>query len=375
MAFIRLSLILSLLMGNMLSFAQSVFLSNKYIESSWYFGSVLPQNNTIRYLVHGHLSAFQLNAGFNTYGSREWHQYLHYPRLGVGYYHSNLGNDEVFGYVNAFYGTAALKTFPQKYFINLEHNLTAGIGILTRHYDLYKNPLNQAFGGPVVFFLQYALLVPVRLNPSFELYAGPCFTHTSVGKIIQPNLGLHMLQVRVGGRYNFKPVVYKNEFERKPLAGTSRHQITLVAATGMKQYSRLTPKKSSLFVLSPEYSFKLSHVFGVGGGFDFYLDNSVKPYMLENFNKRARFEHIFHSTAQVALSLYIGNLDFVIQPGTYLYQKFEDDHGLFIYKLGFRYHITDRYSAGVLLKAHWLAKADFLEFGVGYSFLKNEKKK
>jgi hypothetical protein len=241
---------------------------------------------------------------------------------------------------------------------------------LSLRNDLYKNPLNQAFGGPVVFFLQYALLIPVRLNRSFELYAGPCFTHTSVGKIIQPNLGLHMLQVRVGGRYNFKPVVYKNEFERKPLSGTNRHQITLVTAAGIKQYSRLNPEKSAVYVLSPQYSFKLSHVFGVGGGVDLCLDNSVKPYMLEHFNKKARFEHIFHSTIQLALALYIGDLDFVIQPGTYIYQKFEDDHGLFIYKLGFRYHLSDRYSVGVLLKAHWLAKADFLEFGVGYSFLK-----
>jgi hypothetical protein len=357
-------------MGNFCLVAQSDFFSNKYIELSLYYGSVLPQNDAIKYLVKDHLQAIQLNFGINTNGSREWHQYLNYPRLGVGYYYSNLGNDDIFGHVHAFYGTAALETFPRKYFINLEHNLTAGFGILTKHYDLYKNPLNQAFGGSVVFFLQYALLIPVRLNPSFELYAGPCFTHTSVGKIIQPNLGLHMLQVRVGGRYNFRPVILKKEFERKPLSGKNRHQITLVAAGGIKQYSRLTSEKSSIYVLSPQYSFKLSHVFGVGGGIDLYIDNSVKPYMLEHFHQRARFEDIFHSTAQLALSLFIGDLDFVIQPGTYLYQKYEDDHGLFIYKLGFRYHITGRYSVGILLKAHWLAKADFLEFGMGYSFLK-----
>jgi hypothetical protein len=114
MAFNRLSLILSFLLGNLHLLAQSDFFSNKFIEPSWYYGSVLPQNNTIKYLVHEHLSAFQLNAGINTDGSREWQQYLHYPRLGVGYYYSNLGNDEIFGHVHAFYGTAALKTFPQK---------------------------------------------------------------------------------------------------------------------------------------------------------------------------------------------------------------------------------------------------------------------
>jgi hypothetical protein len=157
---------------------------------------------------------------------------------------------------------------------------------------------------------------------------------------------------------------------RQPISGPNRHQISLVASAGIKQYSRLTPEKYTIYALSPEYSFKLSHVFGIGGGFDLYLDNSVKPFMLEHLNKKARLDQIFHSTVHLATLLYIGNLTFLIQPGTYIYQNFEDYHRLFIYKLGFRYQLSDRYSLSALLKAHWLAKADFLEFGVGYSFLK-----
>ena len=42
--------------------------------------------------------------------------------------------------------------------------------------------------------------------------------------------------------------------------------------------------------------------------------------------------------------------------------------------MGFRYCFNDRISASALLKADWLAKADFLEFGLGYSFLKSKNR-
>ena len=373
MAFIRLSLILLFSLGNLFLFAQSDLFSNKYIEPSWYYGSVLPQNSSIRYLVNHHLQAYQLNVGINTDGSREWHQYLNYPRLGFGYHRSSLGNDDVFGHVNAFYGTVAIKTFDQKQCVNLEHNLTTGIGLLTKQYYLHKNPLNIAFGGPLVFFLQYALLLPVRLNKSVEVFAGPCFSHVSVAKIIQPNLGLHMVQIRAGGRYNISPPDFRSRMERQPVSDLSRHRITLFAAGGIKQYSRFDPDKYAIFALLPEYSYMISHVFGVGGGLGFYLDNSVKPYIMEQFGEKARFDQVFHSTIQAAFYLYIGDLTFLIQPGTYLYQNFENYHQKIIYKFGFRYRISDRICASALLKAQWLAKADFLEIGAGYSFLKNKK--
>jgi hypothetical protein len=373
MAIFRLSLILFFLAGNLQLLAGDGFLSGKYIDPAWYAGSVLPQNNNIRYLVRDHLQAFQLNAGINTDGSKEWHHYLNFPRLGVGFYHSNLGNEQVFGKLNALYGTVAIKTFRQRLFINLEHNLTAGVGFLSRHYSLHNNPLNLAFGAPVAFFLQYGLLVPVRVAPDMEIYGGPCFTHVSAAKIIQPNLGLHMVMLRVGARYNLTRVTFNTAAEHEPLPGGSRHQVMLIAGGGLKQYSRLTPEKYGIYFLSPQYSYKISHVFGLGGGVDFYLDNSVKPYIRECRNEKARFGQIFHSTVNLAFLLYISDLTFTILPGTYIYQNFAGYHDWFIYKFGFRYQLTERYSVGAILKAHWLAKADFLELGVGYSFLKNKK--
>jgi len=107
-------------------YAQEGIFGRLYLEPSFYFGSVFRQNNTIRYLVNEHLQAWQFNIGISANGSKEWHQYLDYPLMGVGFHHSNLGNDEVFGQVNALYGTPAIKTFRPDQRFNLEHHLSAG---------------------------------------------------------------------------------------------------------------------------------------------------------------------------------------------------------------------------------------------------------
>jgi len=341
-----------------------------YLEPSYYRGSVLSQNNSIRYLIIEHLEAWQFNIGIQTDDSREWPRYLNYPHLGIGFHHSNLGNDMIFGRVNALYGTAAIKTFPSRNLFNLEHNFTAGFGFLSKHYDLKNNPLNMAFGAPVVIFVQYALLVPFRLGKSMELVAGPCFSHVSAGKLVQPNLGLHMLEIKAGFRYHLAPVNYKPMPQRSPIKGTHRHQLMLSVAAGIKQYSRFSSDKDLLFTLSPQYHFALSHVFGIGGGFDLYLDNSVRSFLQEQFRKNARLDQLVHASVYSSFQLKIGDLAFLIQPGAYIVKNVNDFHNRAIYKLGFRYQISPRISAEALLKAYWLAKADFLGFGVGYTFLK-----
>jgi hypothetical protein len=349
--------------------AQTNFFTNKYVDLAGNYGRNLPQNDNIRYLIEDHIYGFQLNAGINTDGSSEWHKYLNYPRLGAGYYHSNLGNNKVFGFLDAIYGTVAIKMFRQKNFINLEHDLTAGLGFVSKQYYLHKNSLNTAFGSPVNIFVQYALLVPLRINRFVEIYGGTCFTHTSTGRIIQPNLGLHMELTRIGARINLQPVQYKEKATKLlSRSDTAKHQFSFTLAGGIKQYSPYEPDLDLLYVFSSEYCFKMSTVFGIGAGVDLCYDNSIKSYLPEYENKEACFKEIFHSSAHATGRLFIGKLSFLVQPGFYLYSKVEHYRNKMIYKIGFRYNFMEHISASIMLKAHWLAQADFMEFGLGYNF-------
>jgi len=363
MAFKKLFILICMLCSNLITFSQNAFFSKIYIEPAYYYGSVLPQTNYIGYLLQDHIQAFQLNIGINTNGSKKWHKYLNYPRLGLGYYHSNLGNNNVFGFLNSYYGTVAIKTFRPKYFINIEHNLNAGIAYVTMKYDIYKNSFDIPLGSHYNFYLQYALVFPIKLTKTIEIYGGACFTHISAANIIEPNHGLNMALIRLGSRFNFKPVEYKNEGEVQTHYDTIRHLFTIVVASGIKQYSRYTNDKYWVYAITPEYCYKISPVFGMGGGIDLYYDNSVKPYLLEYKNEKARLNQLLHSTAHLTFQLYIGQLSFLVQPGCYIYKNF-DMYQESSYKFGFRYQFLEHFSAGILLKTHWLAQADVLEFGI-----------
>lgn len=362
-----------LLLASCLSLpAQNGRLSGLYFDPAYYYGSVWPQNKTVSYLVQDHLRAFQLNIGVSTNGSKDWHKYLHFPRLGVGYYHSNLGNDNIFGEVNAFYGTAALKTFNSRLPVNLEHNLTAGLGFMTKSYFLHKNSLDITFGSPVNIFVQYALVVPVRLTPTIEIYGGGCFTHCSVAKIVRPNYGLHMLLLRAGTRINLHPVEIKAESDLPEISDISRHSFTVYMTGGVKQPEEYRKDLYMIYGIIPEYVYRLTHAFGFGAGMGMYYDNSLKPLLLAGEGHPPGFDRLFTTTAHLTSQLYIGSLIFLLQPALYLYKNDGGPREI-PYKLGFRYQLSDHLSAAIVLKAHWIAHADFLEFGLGYTFKRKSK--
>lgn len=349
--------------------AQKTFWNDKYVEPVFYYGTVLARDNAIGYLMQDHIRAFQLNVGIQTNGSGYWQRFLNYPRLGFGYYHGNLGNNEVFGRINSLFGTAAIKTLSQKHRINIEHNLSAGLSLMNTCYYLHKNPLDIAFGSRVNSFLQYAILMPVRVSKQVELYGGMCFTHTSAAKIVKPNQGLHMLLSRFGARVDLTPPVFKPEIAVPTFYDTVKHRFSVIFSTGIKQYNRYSDRKYLVYAITTEYCYKISHVFGFGAGLNFYYDNVIKPYFRDLYNEKAGFDKIFCSTAHATAELFIGQLSFMFQPGIYLYKRF-DDQKKYPFKFGFRYHFCRHLTAGILLKAHWTARADFLEFGVGYTLYK-----
>jgi glycosyltransferase involved in cell wall biosynthesis len=178
-----------------------------------------------------------------------------------------------------------------------------------------------------------------------------------------------MLLARFGSRIDLQPSGITNEPAIPNFYDTVKHRFSVILSTGIKQYNRYTDKKNTVYAVTTEYCYKISHVLGFGAGLNFYYDNAVKPYWLEFYNEKATFDKIFYTTAHATSELYIGQLSFLFQPGIYLYKKF-DNHRKYPFKFGFRYHFLKHYTAGILLKAHWTARADFLEFGLGYTLYK-----
>jgi hypothetical protein len=76
---------------------------------------------------------------------------------------------------------------------------------------------------------------------------------------------------------------------------------------------------------------------------------------------------MFHYTVHATWQNQLGRFILVMQPGIYLYKSFSK-YGKMSNKAGFRYQLTDNIICSVLIKGHWLANADVIEWGIGYDF-------
>jgi hypothetical protein len=63
----------------------------------------------------------------------------------------------------------------------------------------------------------------------------------------------------------------------------------------------------------------------------------------------------------------MGNLSFAFQPGFYLKNKIDVAKNI-CNRFGIRYYTNWGLVAAITLNAHWAAKADVVEWGIGYRF-------
>ena len=79
------------------------------------------------------------------------------------------------------------------------------------------------------------------------------------------------------------------------------------------------------------------------------------------------------------LGLFVGyilpldHLQFVLGIGTYLKDRYQPD-GPIYNRVGMRYQFNNGITANLVLKSHW-AKADYVEYGIGYTFRYSNRKK
>jgi len=126
-----------------------------------------------------------------------------------------------------------------------------------------------------------------------------------------------------------------------------------------------------VYVLSFEYSRKVSSTSWLGLALTGYYDRSIKREFVNQIYPDSSFKSSdYYSIAlNPSYEMKMGQLSFLFQPGIYLKQSFKE-YGLIINRIGLRYSFRNNLVVGVAIKAHWLAKADIIEWSVGYRWKK-----
>jgi len=105
----------------------------------------------------------------------------------------------------------------------------------------------------------------------------------------------------------------------------------------------------------------------VGLALNTYYDSSLKKE-LELDSTKASKGDLIRVSLNLSYELKMGKVSYIVQPGIYLKNAYTIP-GSISNRIGVRYQINRHLLAAITIKAHWVAIADFIEWGVGYKIL------
>jgi hypothetical protein len=338
-----------------------------YTEVQYHYGFLMPHSEFIAFFVKDHIQGFQVNLGLSANGAKDWHHSYNYPRLGIGYHRSGLSNSYIYGQMDAVFG------YVDRYYLNWNrkfnfgNKLSLGGAFVNKKFDLENNGTNMAIGSRLNAYVNYSIETIYKLFPGAELKLGAGITHVSNGNFSQPNKGLNFFTAFTAVTYNFNQQVIKTE----PLQNesTARHQFMVLALYGRKQVSRKINNSYNVSGISGEYARLITGNSWGGVAMSLYHDPSLEKELSINDTITTRFSDRIRIALNLSYELKMGRLSYVFQPGVYLKNSYKIS-GNISNKLSVRYQLTPTLNAGMTIKAHWFAIADFFEWGIGYRWKK-----
>lgn len=332
-------------------------------------GFLIGKRPQVSGLPQSHTFATEFSFVVHPSGKKKWHTTYDFPSIGATLFGASVGNKEILG---NFYGSYAFIEFPllktKKY--QLLTKLGNGLVYSSKIYDPILNPKNS------VISTHLNTVVCLGIKNQFVLgrnyfSIGLDLTHCSNGAFKVPNIGINMPFVSLGYEHQFTNPSNKNTSKdslrevsipfRKLLLGVSGvFSAKEIFPTGQ---GRLPVYGSSIFL---RY-FQNSKV-----GWEVSLDVISKQILT-----KYKPEIPKNQLDLIQVGLYAGyllpldHLHFVIGMGVNIRDKFVPE-GMFYHRIGTRYYFNNGIHLNVVLRSNW-AKADFAEWGIGYTF--NYKKK
>ena len=329
------------------------------IELKTKTGFLIGKRGEISNLPKEHTFATEISIVNYTNGSKKWHKAYQYPTVGGTFFAASVGNREVLG---NFYGSYAFIEFP---FIKTSSyqfcaKLGSGLAYTSKVYDPITDPKNAVISSHVNALICFGIKNKFSVGKN-QFILGLDLTHCSNAAYRVPNIGINMPFVSVGYGYrlnNYKIIDTENSTfkSNKILFGiNSVYSVKEIFPTGQ---GHLPIFGLSLFTRQ----FVSSKV-----GWEVSLDAISKQII-------SRYKTEIPKTQKdyIQIGVYGGYLlpldhfHFVLGMGVNVIDKFQPE-GRFYHRIGMRYYLNNGISLNAVLRSNW-AKADFAEWGIGYTF-------
>ncbi|MFK7786992.1 MAG: acyloxyacyl hydrolase [Crocinitomicaceae bacterium] len=340
--------------------AQSLGRNEVWVEGKFKAGFLAAHRGMIGHLPTEHAFAGEVSYLIQGKGQKDWHYQYRKPTYGVTAFFGSVGNRELLGH---YFGSYAFISYPliKQKFYTFSFKMGGGLGYGTKVYDPEDNILSAAVS------THFNAMIVAGFESRFvfgnnSAIVGLDMTHFSNGATKVPNLGLNLPYVSIGyGRR-----IQKSNFcDSCDVAGLGK-QTYFFGALGIGSASMNFPtggKKYPVYALSLFGRKILSRKAGLEISFDIMSKQSNVEFKPEV--QKTQLD-LIQLGAFAGYILPLDHLHFVFGMGVYVRDKFSPIDR-FYHRVGVRYVFDNGINLGIALKSHW-ARADYFEYGIGYSF-------
>lgn len=344
-------------------------------EFGLHAGTLLRHTPKLTVRTGQRVPGFEVGVRWQTLGRRDWQQMFGFPAVGLSLARFSLGG--------AAHGDLYCLT-PSISFAwlrwrdwSLTLRLAGGAGYMTKPYDYFKNPGQNAIGSYFNAVAQFRLGAEYRLNDHLRFGAGASLTHASNGGWALPNLGVNIPTGYFSIAYSPEKEAVAQKKTRQRIAERRLGGLLQMGAAWV-EYIVVDGARHPVWSGSAAAAWRLGKANRLLLGVDWEFNRSVYAWGLQTtaFDTEAIARRgATRWAVKLADEFLFGNLGVAYEAGFYVGKPDINQYVLTrqFSKLAVRYYLPGisklglRPHVGVALKAH-RAVAEYLSANAGFSF-------
>lgn len=321
------------------------------------YGIMMPHHPELKYLVNGHIPAFETELALATDGSKPWHHAFNFPSWGFIFNFYKLNSP----YLGNAVATRIFYDLPLNGKRSLGLKMGFGVGYVEKPFDKDNNYHNSAIGSAWNASLALNIYGSIPLSQKWILKPGIGIHHLSNGAIKMPNAGINLGLLKVLITYDPKGFVIPKRktppFPKKPFT------IFAGASFGMKETYPIGGSLYTVVNVFGIYDKQINYKSSFGGEIGLNYNGSLQHRITEDNTPSGNSGDNYRAYIAGLYQLHFDPVGIRFEMGSYLFPQFTDDGMIF-----FRYHILynfNHFQVFFGLKSHY-AKADNFETGIAY---------
>lgn len=347
------------------------------LEASVYQGVIWRHTPKLTTQSGEGIAGLELGIRVQTTGRRDWQVWQRYPSLGVSAAVFQLGA----GSHGEGYALLPWLNVPvfRAGWLSANFRIGSGLGWISRPYDWWDNPRQNAIGSHWNNITQFRLGAEARLNARTKLLAGGSFTHFSNGGIALPNFGINIMSGWIGATWSPRALQrsdYKTAQSSRKLL-TRRWGALVQAGYTAVQIATFDGPKYPIRTGAAALLYRFNQLHRGSVGIDYEMNVSVREWGLHSTlfaDKRAARQGATRLAWFVGEEFLFGDIGIQLAVGRYFGKHFNAYTAKKLYsKLAMRYYFPEvfqvpvRAFAGITLKAHAFT-AEYMTLNAGLAF-------